>query len=224
MGRNRICYFILGLLISVILLFTATELVAFNEKHYTNLFVKYDVTEVTGLEIEELKEIMGDVMLYLKDNRPLLDTKVRVDGEEVPAFGERAVLHMIDVKELFTAGRNIRNYGALITLGLIIFLVKKDGKWKENLSKTLFYVGLINILLMALLFILMLFAFYKYFTYFHLIFFDNDLWILEADELMIQMLPEGFFNDMAIMIGTCFFGGSLLMGILGYLGSKASKL
>jgi len=40
--------------------------------------------------------------------------------------------------------------------------------------------------------------------------------MLEADELMIQMLPEGFFNDTAVKIATYFFGGSLLLGIVGF--------
>ena len=40
---------------------------------------------------------------------------------------------------------------------------------------------------------------------FHLLFFDNDLWILDgATDIMIQMFPEAFFNEMALAIGaTC---------------------
>ena len=43
--------------------------------------------------------------------------------------------------------------------------------------------------------------FTKYFTLFHKIFFDNDLWILNPKtDMLINLLPEGFFSDMAVRI------------------------
>ena len=47
--------------------------------------------------------------------------------------------------------------------------------------------------------------FNKYFIMFHHMFFDNDLWLLDpATDLMIRMLPEGFFFDMVIRIVVTF--------------------
>ncbi|MBM7613559.1 TIGR01906 family membrane protein [Alkaliphilus hydrothermalis] len=216
MKKHKLAYILLGIFISIIFLFKAVEIVAFNEAHYEAMFIKYDIPKATGLELEELRVVMGDVLKYLKDDRELLDTTMIVDGNEEAAFGERAVLHMIDVKELFIAGGRIRNIGFVVVIGLLIYLRMRDGKWKENFTKAMFYVGIVNILLMLLLYILMLMDFYKYFTYFHLIFFDNDLWMLEADELMIQMLPEGFFNDTAVKIASYFFGVNVLLGVIGF--------
>lgn len=49
--------------------------------------------------------------------------------------------------------------------------------------------------------------FNKYFFLFHEIFFNNDLWLLDpATDLMIRMLPEEFFADMLIRIGSIFVG------------------
>jgi uncharacterized membrane protein len=43
--------------------------------------------------------------------------------------------------------------------------------------------------------------FTKYFTIFHKIFFDNDLWLLDpAKDDLINLLPEGFFSDTALAI------------------------
>ena len=40
--------------------------------------------------------------------------------------------------------------------------------------------------------------FTKYFTIFHLIFFDNDDWLLNPKtDLLINIVPEGFFRDTA---------------------------
>ena len=49
------------------------------------------------------------------------------------------------------------------------------------------------------------------FNRFHEIFFDNDLWILDpATDLLINIVPEGFFVDTALRIGL-LFGGSMLV-------------
>ena len=50
---------------------------------------------------------------------------------------------------------------------------------------------------------------------FHELFFNNDLWILDPrTELLIRMLPEGFFFDMVVRIGWIF---SVLLIILLYI-------
>ena len=47
--------------------------------------------------------------------------------------------------------------------------------------------------------------FHRYFMIFHEMFFTNDLWLLDPDtDLLIRMLPEGFFLDMAKRIGFIF--------------------
>ena len=43
-------------------------------------------------------------------------------------------------------------------------------------------------------------------------FFNNDLWLLDpATDLLIRMLPEGFFFDMVIRIGVIFIGSLLIL-------------
>ena len=51
--------------------------------------------------------------------------------------------------------------------------------------------------------IMMLVDFSTMFWKFHLLFFDNDLWLLDIDtDVLIQMFPEDFFNEMArAMVG-----------------------
>jgi integral membrane protein (TIGR01906 family) len=47
--------------------------------------------------------------------------------------------------------------------------------------------------------------FYEVFVKFHLLFFHNDYWILDPKtDLMINILPEGFFFDTVKMIGMTF--------------------
>lgn len=66
--------------------------------------------------------------------------------------------------------------------------------------------------------------FTRCFTIFHEIFFTNDLWIFdEATDYMIRMLPEGFFSDMVLRIGTAFIG-MLIVLWAGFIGWKRVSL
>ncbi|SCZ06847.1 TIGR01906 family membrane protein [Alkaliphilus peptidifermentans] len=217
MGIKRLSYILIGITLSLIMLFTAVDLVAFNRAHYLESFIKHQIPQVTGRNIEDLQYFMEDLLTYLKDDRELLDTVEIVNGEEIQVFGERAVLHMVDVKVLFVRGRWIRNVSIPILILLLFYLMKKDRGWKKSLAKTLYYTTAINVMLLLTLFILMQIDFYKYFTYFHLIFFDNDLWILDpSKEILIQMLPEEFFFESAIKIIAIYMLSLFTLGGIGY--------
>jgi integral membrane protein (TIGR01906 family) len=98
---------------------------------------------------------------------------------------------MKDVKELFKKGYIIK-YLSLIIFIVALFISIKNKRWQ--IEKGLFKGMFIWWGLMISLFLFTLLDFNKYFTYFHLIFFDNDLWLLDPEtDLLIQMLPEEFF-------------------------------
>ena len=208
---------VFGTLLSITILLTSVQLIAFNMIHYSSSFEKYDISAETGMDQENLEYVMKDLMIYLRDEREVLNTRAVIKGEAREVFGERERLHMVDVKELFIKGESIRNI-SLVILGLLTaVLIITDKWWKRNLSKTLFYTGIGNILLLSLLLLLIYSDFNRYFTYFHLIFFDNDLWILDPEtEILIQMVPEGFFYDTAVKIIGLFIGSIAGIGVLGY--------
>ncbi len=101
----------------------------------------------------------------------------------------------------------MRLYTAVGFVGTIVILVFSKADWKRVVPKC-FILGLAGFLiLMAIFAMLCISDFTKYFTIFHEIFFDNDLWILDPrTDLLIRMLPEGFFADMVVRIGSIFAG------------------
>lgn len=83
------------------------------------------------------------------------------------------------------------------------------------------YAALGNVAALMGLGLLIRIDFTKYFTYFHLLFFDNDLWILDPQRhVLIQMLPETFFRNTAIKIGQTAVGSLLLLGAIAGLSAK----
>ena len=75
----------------------------------------------------------------------------------------------------------------------------------KRLAKSMLWTFGIFILATAGAGLLFFSDFNKYFTLFHEVFFTNDLWLLDPrTDLLIRMLPEGFFFDMVARIGIIF--------------------
>lgn len=223
--KKWILYVIFGILLTVIILLTSMEIVVFDMDNFRDSFEKNEISSVTGMDKEIFEYVIEDLLIYLKVEDKTLDTKAVINGEEIDVYGEREKLHMVDVKDLFIKGEKIRNISFYTLLLLTIVIIIKDKLWKRNLSKTLLYTGIVINLLLALLLILFYIDFNKYFTVFHLIFFNNDLWILDpSKDILIQLVPEKFFYDTVTKIIILFAGSSTITGIIGFLTLKRQSI
>lgn len=197
-----------------VLLITAFEIGAYSDfGWYEKEYKKYNVLEDLEMEMEDVMDVTEEMMSYLRGNRKDLNVDTTVDGEEREFFNDREKAHMVDVKNLFVGGMWLRgiSFGLFLLSLLGIWLTKAD--WKKLLPKS-FLIGLGAFLgLTAIAGGVFMSDFNKYFTLFHKMFFSNDLWLLDPDtDLMIRMLPEGFFMDMVARIGIIFLA-MLLVGV-----------
>lgn len=192
---------IFSLILFFVILFTATELVVYNLNYYKWHYLHRGIEAETGIEINDLMKTTKILLNYLKDKQSSLDFKTVINGEYKEVFGEREKTHMIDVKNLVVAAKKIRDYGAFSLIGMFIIIILLN---KNLLIKTLSsvkYVFFFTIGMLFLLSILMIIDFNKYFTIFHKIFFNNDLWLLDPQtDILINMVPEIFFFTTAMLI------------------------
>lgn len=211
---KKVLLILLVISLSLSCLLIAMELNSFNTGHYIKTYYKYDILGVTGKSIHELNTITVDLIDYLKGKA----------GDEIlqPNFNEREILHMRDVQILFKYGFIIKYIAIILSLAIIIFFAIKN---ETNILGKYIFKGLfINWILIALLGIMVYFDFDKYFTYFHEIFFTNDLWLLDPEtDLLIQMLPEEFFSSMATKIGLFFLGFVAIIQGIGYAATKKGR-
>ena len=179
---KKILSLILVISISLFFLAFSIEINSYNKNYYLRSYEKHGVYDVTKRSEEDLSVITNDIISYLKGH----------GGDELltPHFNESEVLHMRDVQAHFELARTIKYISFLVSLAIIfLFLYRRN----ICLGRTLFYGPFFLYFLLILLATLASKDFTKYFTYFHLVFFDNDLWILDPrTDLMIQMLPEAF--------------------------------
>ena len=209
----------------VILLISSFEIAAYSDfGWYEKEYEKYGVLSDLEMEMEDAMGVTREMMAYLRGNRKDLVVETTVAGEEREFFDEREKAHMKDVQGLFIGGLYLR-YGAIVAAVvavILLILIKADRR--RILAKAyligaglfLFAVGILGVLISH--------DFYPYFRLFHEIFFDNDLWILDWNtDLLIRMLPEGFFFDMALRIGLIFVVSMLVFALLSVIILKKQR-
>lgn len=207
----KVLHYLLGLIFSIsmilVLLVTSIEAVLYwSPGYFEKEYHKYQVTDEIDIEMDDLLHVTDVMMDYLKDKREDLQVVTRVGGTQRTFFSQRELDHMVDVKNLFIAGLNLRRgclLLAVVSAGLLYFL---KGKLSSILPLAMCVGTGLFFLAACLLAAIVSTDFTKYFTVFHEIFFDNDLWLLNPNEdLLINIVPEPFFVDTAARIATGFW-------------------
>lgn len=203
MRTEKIITFISAAALVVMLLLTCVSQAVFgNMNYFRKEFEKYNVTRNIDMEMDDIMYVMDELMDYLHGDRENLENIVtEVNGETRDFFTEREKTHMADCKVLFDGGFAIRKGAAVVFAALTLLLVFKK---KFSLRRFLKYAALFSVIIAAGAGILAIAAsidFNGCFIVFHKLFFNNDLWILDpAEDLIINILVEPFFADMALKI------------------------
>ena len=127
------------------------------------------------------KRILNDAKVYSFGDKEVLKNH----------FNKKEISHMEDVYKLFKLDRIVYTSLFIITLLVVIYkLFKNDFLFFRYIRKYILiaYISVISFLGICSVF------FSESFVYFHKLFFDNDLWLLDYEtDLMIRILPEEFF-------------------------------
>lgn len=185
--------FLIGLIIGII------EFRAYDRSFYAKEYTKLATYEYIGISEEDLKETTDVLLSYMEGKRDDMVVYATINNKEREVFNEKEKQHMVDVVKLIRMADLIKyvSYG-LMSVVLCVVYVKHDYR---NFGKSILYAVGILVLLLAAIGIFVAIDFNLFWTYFHLVFFDNDLWLLNPrTDVMIQMFPEQFFKDVVIQI------------------------
>ena len=200
----RIVSLLLGLSILVSLGLFAVDVCSFRRSFYEKEYSKLNTAADMGMTHADLMEATDVLLDYLKDRRDDLDLETTVNGQTVEMFDGREKAHMVDVKALY---RNaMRMAWIAVGLSVLLILILAIGAKKHRrtaLKWVLAGFGVFGIVLGAAA-IYAAVDFNSFWTNFHHLFFDNDLWLLYEDERLIQMVPEQFFSDLVARIVAAF--------------------
>ena len=183
--------------------------------YFLKEYIKYNVFENVDISENDLMYVTYGMLDYLDDKRDDLVIYTTVNDEEREFFNEREKAHMYDVKNLFNSGKSIRAKCLILTIFTYILVILKDKSFLSTISKG--FLGAFTFVLATTITLTAIISsnFTKYFTIFHQIFFDNDLWLLNPKkDLLINIVPEGFFVDTAIRIGSIFIFTIMAISVL----------
>jgi len=198
---------IFALCLMTVLLFTSVEAAVYwVPGYFEKEYAKYQVTEAVSMNMDDLLDVTDQMMAYLRGNREDLHVETTMGGVHREFFNAREIAHMEDVRGLFLGALALRR-GCLAVMALclvLLALLKTD--FKRTFPRALcggtglfFGVSLVVAAIIST-------DFTRYFILFHHMFFKNDLWILNpATDMLINIVPEGFFRDTVFLIGSIYF-------------------
>lgn len=183
---DRTISILFSIFLPIAILLLSVNVIAFNENFYAKKYDEYNITYSTNIEKDELMDLTTKLFKYLRGEEN--NSKIE------KYFNEKELMHLEDVKTLFNKGFVLRNISISILLISIIYLLFNKPK---NLAVYGRNSSIISLGIILAFFILYLIDFNKYFTYFHLVLFDNDLWLLNPNvDILIRMFPEEIFIDL----------------------------
>jgi integral membrane protein (TIGR01906 family) len=206
----------------VALVTTTIRIVANEPRLYSYAADHYDTPETTGIERSELLRASGELRDYFNNGDDAVFIRVRKDGDLISLFNPRETAHLRDVKSLFQASFRMQEGTVVFVLAYVVgmFIWAREGTLR-GLAKQLLISSALGVVVIGLLGAVIATGFDAAFERFHLIFFTNDLWQLDPDrDRLIQMFPEGFWQDVTLWVGIATLAelGLLALGSLAYLG------
>ena len=222
----KILSFFLATLIVILLLVNCIMYAAFDIDFYIDEYRKHDIIKDSGLNERDL--IYSTIVLldYLNDKRNDIIYEAEVFGNIQEVFNDREELHMVDVKVLFLKVKSLMKPIMLICIGLLLLVLVMDApKILFNISRAWIMVLYSFLVIGTIFFIIVFIDFNIFWTGFHMIFFSNDLWLLDpATDVMIRMFPEVFFYDIVkkIVASFCVFY-FIITGFSVYIYTKGKR-
>lgn len=227
----------LGVIFSLCLLFimlvTSVEAVCYwtpgyFEQEYEKYDVLSDLPSMTMSDADGLMAVTEHMMHYLRGDEGYdeLQIEAMMDGELRGFFSEREIAHMEDVRVLFVGAQRLRMLSAVVcavSLLVMYLICRRDMPYVLSRS-VLLGTGILLLLLGVLAYVLAT-DFSDAFVTFHHIFFDNDLWILDPRvDMLINIVPEGFFFDTAMRIAAVFGGCvAAVLGLSAFLAVRTRR-
>jgi integral membrane protein (TIGR01906 family) len=171
---------------------------------YERGFARYGVSRTTGLDAGQLRQVAEAFIAYFDGQDDALELTVEIGGARRPLFNQRELDHMRDVQQIITlVGRLQVLAGVSIVAIVALGFAVERAAFSSTLGKLCLAGGGLTLGLLVLLGGLSLVDFSSAFVQFHLLMFDNDLWILDPRrDYLIMLFPQGFWFDATMRIAT----------------------
>ena len=194
----------------------------------TDTYVRYEYDRAGfpadryGMSADE-REALG--LVGLRSIEPgsegivLLERATLPDGS--PAFDERELAHMDDVRTLFGAALRSQLVAALALAALA--LVLGWTRLRTVVPRGLLAGALATLAVAVLAVPVILLGFDDFFTGFHEVFFEGDSWRFSDTDTLIRLYPERFWEDVSQLAAAITVVQALVLAPLAWWWLRAAK-
>jgi integral membrane protein (TIGR01906 family) len=175
-----------------------------------------------GLSDREREEL---ALLGLRSIEPgsdgivLLERATLPDGS--PAFDERELSHMRDVRTLFGAAL-LGQLVAVVAIA-ILALALAWSSLRTVVPRGLLAGALATLAIAVLAVPFILLGFDRFFTRFHEVFFEGDSWRFSDTDTLIRLYPERFWQDVSKLVAAITVVQALVLAPLAWWWLRAAK-
>ena len=189
-------------------------LVINTDSFYEFEFNKNNTALKTGIDESDLSLVVDNIQDFFNEkSNEKIHMTTYIKGIKKKLFNSKEIRHMIDVKNLIL---NIKFFNYLLWTAVLIILLIKISLSKDKILNTFrviaksYLIYSVSILISTL--ILLALSFRWIFYFFHIISFNNNLWILDPrTDYLIKIFEEIFFMDAAIFIGILTLFSSIII-------------
>ena len=210
--------FIVALPLALVL--TVIRLMVFESGYYQRGYERHGVARTTGMSREQLAEATVQVQAYFGGGPPVSLVIQKERGRE-PLFNAREQRHLADVRDLLNLAFRVQEASLVYVVGVAVGLLAFGRPGGANrLARWVSGGATLTLAVFAVLGLLALGDFQALWTRFHLLSFDNDLWMLDPrTDYMIRLYPVPFWFDAVIdvVVRSAAMAGVLLVTAQVYL-------
>lgn len=209
--------------IFTLLLFTSIIFNATNLKFYEKQYTRLHLGDELKISKQEYVDATNDLIQYANGKRAEITIQATIDGKYQPVFNEKEKAHMVDVKALLQGLKHATIVILTIMFVILLFVYIKIKKETIRLVTTYKEALFIFLTVLIGLTVLIITEFDQFWTWFHQLFFTNDLWLLDPrTDFMIRMFPLELFKSLVFTILGWFTLGMFLIGLSINLAKKKS--
>ncbi len=202
----------------VAIIITAVDVMSFDLNFFRGFYSDNNSAEEIGVSFDDLMVSTEVLLEYTRGRLVSMEVEVLVDGKKEMMFNKRETDHMVDVRNLYLGAIFIRNLAFIFFGAVVIFeSILKRFSFREH-WQSVRQASVIIFAVIAFIITAAVLDFNTFWTNFHLIFFRNDLWLLNPNtDRLILMVPLDFFMALvtriilATLAGLTLFVGTVYM-------------
>lgn len=217
MSRNhRIVTGIGSIFLILVLLIGSVNATVLQPAFYKEVQREQQVSQRMGISEQDVENATIVALAYTKGLTDDLSYVVSKNNTSFDLYSSQDKEHMIDVHNLYVGAYNFMLFSSvLVFVCMIILIIKRKVVNIYSITKIFNQTSLYSFVFVIIITLFAFVNFNVFWTFFHKVFFRNDLWLMNpAVDALVNLFPEALFSALVFKIifrfGALFIGSNVM--------------